>query len=169
MISVEDRKPDWNRKKYTQFAFMDMCNTILYSDNEVAVQKAYNNLFNAYKFAIVRGDAELQLSCLEDVVNKILQQEINKDNSYYHGEQYPAFVKLLAMIAMQNKEKGMWQMRHFINFNGRYDEMKGYYFPLMDLNRVLLSAIIGELSKDEKNEALKLIFNKYITIFKVQK
>ena len=166
MTSVEDKKPNWDRKKYIQFAFMDTCNTILYSDNEVAVQKAYNNLFNAYKFAIVRGDAELQLSCLEDVVNKILQQEINKDNSYYHGEQYPAFVKLLAMIAMQNKEKGLWQMRHIIP---NYDEMKGYYFPLMDLNRVLLSSIIGELSKDEKNEALKLIFNKYITIFKVQK
>lgn len=165
--TVNNSSPIWSGTIFSQFTFEKVCLTILYSDNKLEVQRAYDKLFSSYKAAIAVGAPFTQLSCFEDVVYKILNDELHQEeDEYNHGEKYPAFIKLMTIARMQydgytgNKSFLGWAYEKQHNDN---------VFPLKRLDKIIMSFIYNQSSKEEKNEALKFFLNKYISIFKVQK
>jgi hypothetical protein len=166
--AVNNNSPSWSGTIFSQFAFERICLTILYSDNKLEVQRAYDKLFSSYKAAIAAGAPFTQLSCFEEVVYKILNDEFHQEeDEYNHGEKYPAFIKLMTIAKMQRD--GHEGPMSFLKW--AY-ERTCYYtceFPLKRLDKIIMSFIYNQSSKEEKNEALKFFLNKYISIFKVQK
>ena len=159
---------DWIDKKTERCTFINMCETILHSDDKLAVKKAYDRLFGMYRSALVYCNWGIQLSCLEEVIYKIFNDEIKQEeNEYLHGEKYPAFVKLLAVIKTQQQENTRMEKYAWLRKYSVIDTTEE--FPMQHLDKMLLNFVYNQSSKEEKNEALQFFLNKYITIFKVQK
>lgn len=165
---VNEYSPAWSGTIFSQFAFERVCLTILYSDNKLDVKRAYDNLFSSYKAAIAAGAPFTQLSCFEDVVYKILNDELHQaEDEYNHGEKYPAFIKLMTIAKMQ--KDGSEGPKPFLQWAYEKGVNANLSFPLKRLDKIIMSFIYNQSSKEEKNEALKFFLNKYISIFKVQK
>jgi hypothetical protein len=165
--AVDNNSPSWSGTIFSQFVFERVCLTILYSDDKLEVQRAYDKLFSSYKAAITAGAPFTQLSCFEEVVYKILNDELHQEeDEYNHGEKYPSFIKLMTIARMQYA--GSKETKSFLHwaYEKQYSDN---VFPLKRLDKIIMSFIYNQSSKEEKNEALKFFLNKYISIFKVQK
>ena len=157
----------WENDHALRLRFAGICHTILYSEDKLEVKKAYDQLFTMYKSGIISGAKHVQQSCFEEVIYKILNEEINqKEDEYYHGEKYPAFVKLLALVKVQTENRKTFdrlRVNQFLVGEGVDN------FPLMNIDRMIMNFVYNQSSKDEKNEALKFFLNKYISILTIKK
>ena len=153
-----------NDPKYYRIRFIEICNTILYSDDDAKVHKAYDMLFNVYQRHIIDGTFVASVSCFEEVIFKILN-DANSNRFSKYGEKYNPFVKFLSLLRTQS---------------GKIDVAKKYFVQLppgtslsysnkdifpshADLRRYLLMYNLN--TRDEINdEYLKIILHKYFTI-----
>lgn len=92
-----DYSTGWEGIK-TDLRFIDICNTILYSNDKEAVARAYNELFSTYRFRLLASDRLISKSCFEDVISKTLNDAIDQDAYSMHGERYAPFIKLITLI-----------------------------------------------------------------------
>lgn len=138
-----------------RLTFIEICNTILYSDDEKEVINAYNYLFGIYKRHIIVGSFASLVSCFEDVIYKILNEEESGMYKKLH-EKYTPFVKFLALLREQMTLNSI--NKKFINANVLSKD--GYKaFPPEDLRRYLLMYNV-ETETDIKNEYLQTILHK---------
>lgn len=77
--------------------FIEICNTILTSDNQQLVNKLYDVLFTEYRNYILESHPIIKLSCFEEVIVKILNDE-EKNLYENHGISSSPFVRFLALI-----------------------------------------------------------------------
>lgn len=153
--------------KIFQRGFIEVCLTILYSEDALEVKRAYDRLFTIYKQLIISGTSFVQLSCFEDVVYKILDDEFHlEENEFYHGEKYPAFVKLMAIAKMQKQTSIAAKVYNYVAYG---TDLPTWNFPLANLEGVIMSYIYKKSSEDEKNDALKFFLNKCNSVLKVEK
>ena len=57
--------------------FIELCNTILYSDNQQLVNRCYDTIFSDYRGYILSGHPVIKCSQFEEVILKILNDEEN--------------------------------------------------------------------------------------------
>lgn len=150
--------------RYFRIRFIEICNTILYSDDDAKVHKAYDLLFNVYKTHIINGSFAASASCFEEVVFKILNDaNLNKFSKY--GEKYNPFIKFLSLLRTQiaqveaaNKYISQLppgsSLRYGTQFNIPYHA---------DLRRYLLMYNLNT-HNEIKDEYLRTILHKYFTI-----
>jgi hypothetical protein len=156
-----------SQKHILQETFEEICLTILYSEDPLEIKRAYDRMFSTYKHFIISGSECVQLSCFEEVIHKILDSELHRDESeYYHGEKYPAFVRLMTIAKMQKNTKIVRKTYNYITYGTPEPR---WTFPLADLESVIMSYIYKQASTDEKNDTLKFFLKKCISVFKVQK
>jgi hypothetical protein len=77
--------------------FIEICNTILTSDNQQLVNKLYDILFTEYRMYIIESHPIIKVSCFEEVIVKLLNDE--EKNLYEdHGISTSPFMRYLALI-----------------------------------------------------------------------
>ena len=86
--------------------FIELCNTILYSDDQQLVNKCYNILFTDYRGYILSGHPVIKCSQFEEVILKMLNDEENSIMHTEHGITTTPFMRYLALI----KEADMIKM-----------------------------------------------------------
>ncbi len=121
---------------------------------------------------IICGGKLVQLSCFEEVVYKILNDKLNqKEDEFYHGEKYPAFVKLMVLVKEQAQFNFRYKIANRVYKNVVYRDLDEHseVFPLADLSKIIMNFIYNQTSKEEKNDTLMFFFNKYISVLKVEK
>lgn len=141
----------------TQHNFEDVCNTILYSENQKEIDIAYDAFFGQYREAILQSTKLVALSCTEDVIFKILESSAKSDENL-HGKKYSPYSRLVALAKKQNT------MDVMVNGNPipiTYQRAIQKKFQIFDLNKMLLFA---DTSTDEelniKNKYLQSAFHK---------
>lgn len=86
--------------------FIELCNTILYSDNQQLVNRCYDTIFSDYRGYILSGHPVIKCSQFEEVILKILNDEENSIMYTEHGITTTPFMRYLALI----KEADMIKM-----------------------------------------------------------
>ena len=81
-----------------------VCHTILYSNDIEEVSKAYEIFFTQYRQMIINAQDPINLSCVEDVIYKILYDEIGNKLELF-GLKYSPFARFVAMIRDQEHIK----------------------------------------------------------------
>ena len=89
-----------------RYRFIELCNTILYSDNQQLVNRCYDMLFNDYKGYILASHPVIKCSQFEEVILKMLNDEENSIMHTEHGITTTPFMRYLALI----KEADMIKM-----------------------------------------------------------
>lgn len=82
----------------------DVCNVILYSSDIAEVTKAYDIFFTQYRQMIIGARDPANLSCVEDVIYKILYDEIGNKLEQF-GLKYSPFARFVAMVRDQEHLK----------------------------------------------------------------
>lgn len=125
----------------TQHNFEDVCNTILYSENQKEIDIAYDAFFGQYREAILQSTKLVALSCTEDVIFKILESSVKSDENS-HGKKYSPYSRLVALAKKQNT------MDVMVNGNPMtYQRVIHKKFQISDLTKMLLFA---DTSTDEE-------------------
>ena len=88
--------------------FIELCNTILYSDNQQLVNRCYDTIFSDYRGYILSGHPVIKCSQFEEVILKILNDEENSTMYTEHGITTTPFMRYLALI----KESDMSNMSY---------------------------------------------------------
>ena len=78
--------------------FIELCNTILYSDNQQLVNRCYDTIFSDYRGYILSGHPVIKCSQFEEVILKILNDEENSTMYTEHGITTTPFMRYLALI-----------------------------------------------------------------------
>ena len=81
-----------------RYRFIELCNTILYSDNQQLVNRCYDMLFNDYKGYILASHPAIKCSQFEEVILKILNDEEKSSMYTEHGITITPFMRYLALI-----------------------------------------------------------------------
>ena len=148
----------------TDLRFMDVCNTILYSNDKEAVAKAYEKLFTIFKYRLVHPDSVVSKSCLEEVICKTLNDAIDESAYSQHGQMYAPFTKLLSIIReatmVQNHQRIFASTFASMGMNSR--ERKYSY---IDLRKYILN-YISTSDVDIKDEQIKFFLKKNLIDFK---
>ena len=107
-ITDEDlEKMEIDRRK---LELIEVCNTILYSTDERLVAAAYNVLFTTYKYSLQMPNKFMALSCVEDVILKILQDKFNENNYSMHGNKFSPFTRLMSIMSEGVKYTGIFSL-----------------------------------------------------------
>ena len=148
----------------TDLGFLGICNTILYSHDEERVAFAYNELFSTYRAYLKRGASWISVSCLEEVIYKILNDSITTDAFEMHGEKFSPFTKLIALV--RETPKNFVDFFPFVTFNAFGEkEVKEKKYRYIDLRKMILY-YIREHDADIKDEQLKFFLKKNLNDFK---
>ena len=124
-----------------------VCNTILYSDNVEEVSKAYDIFFTQYRQMIINAQDPINLSCVEDVIYKILYDEIeNKLETCL--PKYSTFARFVAMIRDQER------MRTYAHF-AKVRSVR----PLTKLKNYILIVAQTEEDFEKKNSYIKNVLH----------
>ena len=130
--------------------FIEVCNTILYSDDQQLVNRCYNILFTDYRGYILCGHPVIKCSQFEEVILKILNDEENNTMYTDHGITTTPFMRYLALI----KEADMTNSSTYYS-TGRGKKLKENY--KLNLKSYLFMFIAGHNDKIKNNLIRKLI------------
>ena len=128
----------------------EVCNTILYSDNIEKVVNAYDMFFTQYRQLIITAQNQAHLSCVEDVIYKIIYDEtFNKVEKF--RLKYSPFARFIAMIKEQER------LKRLVPAIKRKAE--SYKYPLANLKNYILIAAQTEEDFETKNTYIKDILH----------
>lgn len=130
--------------------FIELCNTILYSDDQQLVNRCYDTIFSDYRGYILCGHPVIKCSQFEEVILKILNDEENNTLYTEHGITTTPFMRYLALI----KEADMTKTA------GYYSIGRGKKFEessKINLKSYLFMFIAGHNDKIKNNLIRKLI------------
>ena len=130
--------------------FIELCNNILYSDNQQLVNKCYDTIFSDYRGYILCGHPVIKCSQFEEVILKILNDEENNTMYTDHGITTTPFMRYLALI----KEADMTNSSTYYS-TGRGKKLKENY--KLNLKSYLFMFIAGHNDKIKNNLIRKLI------------
>lgn len=135
--------------------FEDICMTILYSDNQKEVALAYDLFFNSFKDSIIKASKTILLSCVEDVIFKILESSAESAEDMT-GDKYSPYSRLVALAKRQetiNKnDKQLYLM---------YRKQLAGVYQISNLSKMLMFAnISSDDDLDLKNKYLRNAFHK---------
>lgn len=129
---------------------IEVCNTILYSNEISEVVSAYDIFFTQYRQMIVSGSEQVHLSCVEDVIYKILYDEtFNKVEKF--GLKYSPFARFISMIKEQERIKRIAPAVK--------KRAASYKYPLANLKNYILIVAQTEEEFEKKNTYLKDILH----------
>lgn len=128
----------------------EVCNTILYSNEIGEVVNAYDAFFTQYRQMIVTAQDQAHLSCVEDVIYKILYDEtFNKVEKF--GLKYSPFARFIAMIKEQERIKRIAPAVR--------KKAESYKYPLANLKHYVLVIAQTEEEFEKKNTYIKDILH----------
>ena len=128
----------------------EVCNTILYSDNIEKVVNAYDMFFTQYRQLIITAQNQAHLSCVEDVIYKIIYDEtFNKVEKF--GLKYSPFARFIAMIKEQERVKRLVPAIR--------RKAESYKYPLANLKNYILIVAQTEEDFETKNTYIKDILH----------
>ena len=128
----------------------EVCNTILYSDNIEKVVNAYDMFFTQYRQLIITAQNQAHLSCVEDVIYKIIYDAtFNKVEKF--GLKYSPFARFIAMIKEQER------LKRLVPAIKRKAE--SYKYPLANLKNYILIVAQTEEDFETKNTYIKDILH----------
>lgn len=146
-----------NDPRYFRVRMIEICNIILTSDDDAAVHRAYDMLFNVYKYQILYGTFAGSVSLLEDVILKLLNDNENNKFAKY-GDKYNPFIKFIVLLREQMNKLEVQE--EFIKIHGMQKSNGAKYIPKhADLSRYLLMYNL-ETGNDFKDEYLNTILHK---------
>ena len=129
--------------------FIELCNTILYSDNQQLVNRCYDTIFSDYRGYILGGHPVIKCSQFEEVILKILNDEENSTMYTEHGITTTPFMRYLALI----KESDMSNMSYkFKVQNNKFKDSSK-----INLKSYLFMFIAGHNDKIKNNLIRRLI------------
>lgn len=138
--------------RHSQRNFENICMTILYSDNQKEVALAYDLFFNSYKESIINASKVILLSCVEDVIFKILESTAESTEDVT-GDKYSPYSRLIALAKKQetiNKK----------NIRLIYRKQEST-FQISNLSKMLMFAdTSSDDDLDLKNKYLRNAFHK---------
>lgn len=108
---------------------LDVCNTILYSKDMQQVAAAYEVFFTQYRTMILLSGPAVCLSCVEDVIYKILYEEpVDTTEKYGYKFKYSPFPRFIAMVKDQEnmKEKNLTYRRQNKQSTKPFSNLKDY-------------------------------------------
>ena len=129
--------------------FIELCNTILYSDNQQLVNRCYDTIFSDYRGYILCGHPVIKCSQFEEVILKILNDEENNTMYTDHGITSTPFMRYLALI----KESDMSIMSY--KFKAQNNKFKDS--SKINLKSYLFMFIAGHNDKIKNNLIRRLI------------
>lgn len=129
--------------------FIELCNTILYSDNQQLVNRCYDTIFSDYRGYILSGHPVIKCSQFEEVILKILNDEENSTMYTEHGITTTPFMRYLALI----KESDMSIMSY--KFKAQNNKFKDS--SKINLKSYLFMFIAGHNDKIKNNLIRRLI------------
>lgn len=129
-----------------RYRFIELCNTILYSDNQQLVNRCYDMIFNDYKGYILASHPAIKCSQFEEVILKILNDEEKSSMYTEHGITTTPFMRYLALI----KVADMTCKFKYIHPNVK-DELK------INLKGYLFMFVAGHNDKIKNNLIRRLI------------
>ena len=129
--------------------FIELCNTILYSDNQQLVNRCYDTIFSDYRGYILSGHPVIKCSQFEEVILKILNDEENSTMYTEHGITTTPFMRYLALI----KESDMSNMSY--KFKAQNNKFKDS--SKINLKSYLFMFIAGHNDKIKNNLIRRLI------------
>ena len=127
----------------------EVCNTILYSDNIEKVVNAYDMFFTQYRQLIITAQPQAHLSCVEDVIYKIIYDETFNVEKF--GLKYSPFARFIAMIKEQER------LKRLVPAIRRKAE--SYKYPLANLKNYILIVAQTEEDFETKNTYIKDILH----------
>ena len=127
--------------------FIELCNTILYSDNQQLVNRCYDILFKDYRGYILGGHPLIKCSQFEEVILKILNDEENSTMYTEHGITTIPFMRYLAL----SKESDMSNMSYKLQNSEFKDSSK------INLKSYLFMFVAGHNDKIKNNLIRRLI------------
>ena len=138
--------------------FIELCNTILYSDDQKLVNKCYDILFSSYRGYILNGHPAVKCSQFEEVILKILNDEENSTSFIEHGVSTSPFMRYLALI----KEADM------IDYTGGYYAVSKSRFKKFENNHKIdlksyLFMFVAEHNDKIKNNLMRRLIHKYVS------
>lgn len=137
-----------------QHNFEDICMTILYSDNQKEVALAYDLLFNSFKDSIIKTSNVILLSCIEDVIFKILESTAESTEDVT-GNKYSPYSRLVALAKKQEAIN-----KNDIRLRLVYGKPERT-FQISNLSKMLMFADISSNDDlDLKNKYLRNAFHK---------
>lgn len=81
---------------------IEICNDILYSNNEQKIARGYDRLFGEYRHMFLHGMDAVLVSCIEEVIVKMMKD--NDEMAYHnHGVKYSPVQKFMALVREQLK------------------------------------------------------------------
>ena len=128
----------------------EVCNTILYSDDIEKVVNAYDMFFTQYRQLIITAQNQAHLSCVEDVIYKIIYDETFNEVEKF-GLKYSPFARFIAMIKEQER------LKRLVPTIKRKAE--SYKYPLANLKNYILIAAQTEEDFEKKNTYIKDILH----------
>lgn len=134
--------------------FIELCNTILYSDNQQLINRCYDTIFNDYRGYILAGHPLIKCSQFEEVILKILNDEENSTMYTKHGITTTPFMRYLALI----KEADMSNMLHKFKVQNN----KSKESSKINLKSYLFMFIAGHNDKI-KNNLIRRLIHKYFS------
>ena len=129
--------------------FIELCNTILYSDNQQLVNRCYDTIFSDYRGYILSGHPVIKCSQFEEVILKILNDEENSTMYTEHGITTTPFMRYLALI----KESDMSNM----TYKSKLQNSKFKDSSKINLKSYLFMFIAGHKDKIKNNLIRRLI------------
>lgn len=108
MKSQKEMQEAYSNSVSLKSHIINICKTILYSDNPKNIYKAYNEFFTylrLYVTALYRGNTffnAMNLSCVEDVLIKIITDNDSIEN-LLSNEKYSPFIRLMSIMNSQNE------------------------------------------------------------------
>ena len=129
--------------------FIELCNTILYSDNQQLVNRCYDTIFSDYRGYILSGHPVIKCSQFEEVILKILNDEENSTMYTEHGITTTPFMRYLALI----KESDMSNMSY--KFKAQNNKFKDS--SKINLKSYLFMFVAGHNDKIKNNLIRRLI------------
>ena len=129
--------------------FIELCNTILYSDNQQLVNRCYDTIFSDYRGYILSGHPVIKCSQFEEVILKILNDEENSTMYTEHGITTTPFMRYLALI----KEADISNM----TYKSKLQNSKFKDSSKINLKSYLFMFIAGHKDKIKNNLIRRLI------------
>lgn len=128
----------------------EVCNTILYSNDIEEMANAYEMFFTQYRQMIISASEQVHLSCVEDVIYKILYDEtFNKVERY--GLKYSPFARFISMVKEQERIKRIAPAVK--------KRAESYKYPLANLKNYILIVAQTEEDFEKKNAFIKDILH----------
>ena len=115
-VSIEDMFNNYpsidNCDRYMYSKFLEMCNIILYDENQVHVQIAYEEMYKI-KSSIVKSASFTWTSSFEEVIKKIIREydTAKRLNMYLSHDQQNMFDRLVIMMREQEKDIRAYRQR----------------------------------------------------------